>query len=213
LLCSDAEVLSMFAMIINRLRGKMEAEVPRIFGAVFECTLQMITRNFEVRAVFVGRTREFVGRHARSGQKKASARQASSARAASAPAQAAHAAATLCYFPKRRPFVLPAPALHPIQDYPEHRLQFFSLLRAITNHCSATLFAMSQVGQPLSLRRPLPCSPPRMSPQLLPCCNCSLQAGCPLHPPSSLVPSCAFSSLTLSDTSLDSPLPWRRRPS
>jgi hypothetical protein len=145
LLCSDAEVLSMFAMIINRLRGKMEAEVPRIFGAVFECTLQMITRNFE--------------------------------------------------------------------DYPEHRLQFFSLLRAITNHCSATLFAMSQVGQPLSLRRPLPCSPPRMSPQLLPCCNCSLQAGCPLHPPSSLVPSCAFSSLTLSDTSLDSPLPWRRRPS
>jgi exportin-1 len=71
----DAEVLSMFAMIINRLRGKMEAEVPKIFGAVFECTLQMITRNFE--------------------------------------------------------------------DYPEHRLQFFSLLRAITNHCSTTLFAMS----------------------------------------------------------------------
>lgn len=71
----DAEVLSMFAMIINRLRGKMEAEVPKIFGSVFECTLQMITRNFE--------------------------------------------------------------------DYPEHRLQFFSLLRAITNHCSTTLFAMS----------------------------------------------------------------------
>lgn len=68
----------MFSVIINRLRGGMEAEVPRIFGAVFECTLQMITRNFE--------------------------------------------------------------------DYPEHRLQFFSLLRAITNHCSPTLFAMSQVG-------------------------------------------------------------------
>ena len=33
----------------------------------------------------------------------------------------------------------------PAQDYPEHRLQFFSLLRAITNHCSATLFAMSPV--------------------------------------------------------------------
>jgi hypothetical protein len=29
------------------------------------------------------------------------------------------------------------------QDYPEHRLQFFSLLRAITNACFATLFAMS----------------------------------------------------------------------
>ena len=33
-----------------------------------------------------------------------------------------------------------------LQDYPEHRLQFFSLLRAITNHCSTTLFAMSPVG-------------------------------------------------------------------
>jgi hypothetical protein len=31
----------------------------------------------------------------------------------------------------------------PAQDYPEHRLQFFALLRAITNHCFSTLFAMS----------------------------------------------------------------------
>ena len=30
-----------------------------------------------------------------------------------------------------------------VQDYPEHRLQFFSLLRAITNACFVTLFAMS----------------------------------------------------------------------
>jgi len=30
-----------------------------------------------------------------------------------------------------------------VQDYPEHRLQFFSLLRAITNACGSTLFAMS----------------------------------------------------------------------
>jgi len=35
-----------------------------------------------------------------------------------------------------------------LQDYPEHRLQFFSLLRAITNHCSTTLFAMSPVRRP-----------------------------------------------------------------
>ena len=65
----------MFAVIINRLREGMEAEVPRIFEAVFECTLGMITRNFE--------------------------------------------------------------------DYPEHRLQFFGLLRAITNHCFKCLFGMS----------------------------------------------------------------------
>jgi len=71
----DAEVLSLFAAMINRLKERMEGEVPRIFEAVFECTLGMITANME--------------------------------------------------------------------DYPEHRLQFFGLLRAITNHCPRTLFSMS----------------------------------------------------------------------
>jgi len=45
----DAEVLSLFAAIISKLREAMGAEVPRIFEAVFECTLQMITKNFEAR--------------------------------------------------------------------------------------------------------------------------------------------------------------------
>lgn len=56
-----------------------------------------------------------------------------------------------------QPFALPHATSHPpvvalpstpaaVQDYPEHRLQFFSLLRAITNHCSTTLFAMSPVS-------------------------------------------------------------------
>lgn len=46
--CRDPEVLSLFAVIINKLKDKMEPQVPRIFEAVFECTLQMITKNFEV---------------------------------------------------------------------------------------------------------------------------------------------------------------------
>lgn len=46
--CRDAEVLSLFATIINKLEGAMEKEVPRIFEAVFEVTLTMITKNFEV---------------------------------------------------------------------------------------------------------------------------------------------------------------------
>lgn len=71
----DAEVLSLFAAIINRLGARMEPAVPRIFEATFEPTLQMITRNFE--------------------------------------------------------------------DYPEQRLAFFSLLRAITTNCFQTLFTMS----------------------------------------------------------------------
>jgi exportin-1 len=71
----DAEVMSLFAAIINKLQEKMQPNVPRIFEAVFQSTLEMITKNFE--------------------------------------------------------------------DYPEHRLQFFSLLRAITNHCFATLCTMS----------------------------------------------------------------------
>jgi hypothetical protein len=37
----DAEVLSLFAAIINKLKGLIEAEVPRVFEAVFEVTLQV----------------------------------------------------------------------------------------------------------------------------------------------------------------------------
>ena len=43
----DAEVLSLHAAIINKVEGAMIDEVPKIFGSVFECTLQMITANFE----------------------------------------------------------------------------------------------------------------------------------------------------------------------
>jgi hypothetical protein len=55
----------------------MEQHVSKIFEAVFECTLQMITRNFE--------------------------------------------------------------------DFPDHRLKFFGLLRAITNHCFSCLYSMTPV--------------------------------------------------------------------
>lgn len=47
----DAEVLSVFATVINKLKEAMEPEVPRIFESCFECTLQMITKNFEVCTV------------------------------------------------------------------------------------------------------------------------------------------------------------------
>ncbi|EFJ16798.1 hypothetical protein SELMODRAFT_233936 [Selaginella moellendorffii] len=71
----ESEVLSLFATIINKLTGSMIEDVPRIFEAVFACTLEMITKNFE--------------------------------------------------------------------DYPEHRLKFFSLLRAIASHCFRALFSLS----------------------------------------------------------------------
>jgi exportin-1 len=35
------------AAVITKLRQLMEPEVPRVFEALFECTLTMITRNFE----------------------------------------------------------------------------------------------------------------------------------------------------------------------
>ena len=38
----------MFAAIISKLREAMADKVPVIFEAVFECTLHMITKNFEV---------------------------------------------------------------------------------------------------------------------------------------------------------------------
>lgn len=71
----ESEVLSLYATIINKYRGAMIEDVPRIFEAVFQRTLEMITRNFE--------------------------------------------------------------------DYPEHRLKFFSLLRAIATHCFPALIRLS----------------------------------------------------------------------
>lgn len=71
----ESEVLSLFATIINKYKGAMIEDVPRIFEAIFQCTLEMITKNFE--------------------------------------------------------------------DYPEHRLKFFSLLRAIATHCFPALILLS----------------------------------------------------------------------
>ncbi|QCD91785.1 exportin-1 [Vigna unguiculata] len=71
----ESEVLSLFATIVNKYKAAMVEDVPRIFEAVFQCTLEMITKNFE--------------------------------------------------------------------DYPEHRLKFFSLLRAIATHCFPALFCLS----------------------------------------------------------------------
>ncbi|KAI3517798.1 hypothetical protein L1887_17018 [Cichorium endivia] len=71
----ESEVLSLFATIINKYKVAMMDDVPRIFEAVFQCTLEMITKNFE--------------------------------------------------------------------DYPEHRLKFFSLLRAIATHCFRALILLS----------------------------------------------------------------------
>ena len=43
----EAEVLSTMATIVNKLEHSITKEVPKIFDAVFECTLLMINRDFE----------------------------------------------------------------------------------------------------------------------------------------------------------------------
>jgi len=43
----DPEVLSLITAIINRLQESMTREIPRVFGCVFECTLGMISGNFQ----------------------------------------------------------------------------------------------------------------------------------------------------------------------
>lgn len=43
----EAEVLSAMATIVNKLEHNITKEVPKIFDAVFECTLLMINRDFE----------------------------------------------------------------------------------------------------------------------------------------------------------------------
>jgi len=43
----DPEVLSLFTTVVEKLKSHILNDVPRIMDAVFECTLQMITANFE----------------------------------------------------------------------------------------------------------------------------------------------------------------------
>uniref|UniRef100_A0A914WL50 Exportin-1 C-terminal domain-containing protein n=1 Tax=Plectus sambesii TaxID=2011161 RepID=A0A914WL50_9BILA len=42
----EPEVLSLLATFVNRLEGGISGEVPRIFDAVFACTLEMINKDF-----------------------------------------------------------------------------------------------------------------------------------------------------------------------
>jgi exportin-1 len=43
----DPEVLVLFTTVVEKLKSHVLSEVPKIMAAVFECTLQMITVNFE----------------------------------------------------------------------------------------------------------------------------------------------------------------------
>lgn len=43
----EAKVLSAMAVIVGKLRLSITSEIPQIFDAVFECTLDMINKNFE----------------------------------------------------------------------------------------------------------------------------------------------------------------------
>lgn len=43
----DSEVLALLSALVNKLKGGVLQDVPRILDHVFEATLVMITRNFE----------------------------------------------------------------------------------------------------------------------------------------------------------------------
>lgn len=43
----EPEVLSAIAIIVHKLEGHITSEIPKIFDAVFECTLEMINKDFE----------------------------------------------------------------------------------------------------------------------------------------------------------------------
>ena len=79
----DPGVLSVMAVAINKLRDYMTPEIPRILEAVLECTLPMITKNFE--------------------------------------------------------------------DYPEHRISFFTLLLAVNKSCFSAFFSIPPQGFKLVL--------------------------------------------------------------
>jgi exportin-1 len=58
----DAEVLALFGAIVAKLGGGMTNHIPRIFESTFQCTLDMINKNFtdypDMRTAFFGLIRE-----------------------------------------------------------------------------------------------------------------------------------------------------------
>ena len=46
-LAREPEVLSTMATIVNKLENHITKDIPQIFDAVFECTLEMINKDFE----------------------------------------------------------------------------------------------------------------------------------------------------------------------
>ncbi|CAB4067879.1 XPO1 [Lepeophtheirus salmonis] len=44
---NEPEVLSTMATVVNKLKGNITLEIPKIFDALFECTLNMINKDFE----------------------------------------------------------------------------------------------------------------------------------------------------------------------
>lgn len=70
----DAEVLSLFAVVVSRFGSTVESEISAIFDACFQSTLSMITKNYE--------------------------------------------------------------------EYPDHRIKFYSLLRAVVQHCFRAICAL-----------------------------------------------------------------------
>merc|ERR1712024_138340 len=43
----EPEVLSVMGTVVNKLKGTLTPQIPKIFDAVFECTLDMINKDFE----------------------------------------------------------------------------------------------------------------------------------------------------------------------
>ncbi|KAH8491658.1 hypothetical protein H0E87_023686, partial [Populus deltoides] len=106
----ESEVLSLFATIINKYKAAMIEDVPRIFEAVFQCTLEedaMLSSNIAYRNAIL---------HILALLHKLSP--------------------TLDIWPEKM-------ITKNFEDYPEHRLKFFSLLRAIATHCFPALIRLS----------------------------------------------------------------------
>ncbi|KAA3468516.1 protein EXPORTIN 1A-like [Gossypium australe] len=112
----ESEVLSLFATIINKYKAAMIDDVPRIFEAVFQCTLEFVHVLLGL-GVSVGYP------------------------------YVSEMGMLNFLFKFSSTFGRLYPRSHMItknfEDYPEHRLKFFSLLRAIATHCFPALIQLS----------------------------------------------------------------------
>ncbi|KAF9670475.1 hypothetical protein SADUNF_Sadunf13G0072900 [Salix dunnii] len=138
----ESEVLSLFATIINKYKAAMIEDVPQIFEAVFQCTLEVIEDCFSATLSSIC---EMDRNNVVDGTMKPEYYLVHFSTSALISPTLDILEEKINIYERIRSWLNSVLQMitKNFEDYPEHRLKFFSLLRAIATHCFPALIRLS----------------------------------------------------------------------